>query len=962
MADGKVTIQTLLDETGVKSGLGKLNNTISSGIKVGVKAVAAGTAAVTAGVVSIGKSAVSAFASYEQLVGGVDTLFKKSSKQVQHYADIAYKTAQMSANDYMETVTSFSASLIQGLGGDTKKAAKLADKAIIDMSDNANKMGTDIELIKNAYQGFAKGNFTMLDNLKLGYGGTKTEMARLINDTKVLGDTIVTVGQKGNFDKVVTFDKMIEAIHKVQGELGITGTSAKEASSTIEGSANAMKASWENLLTGIGRGEDFDRLFDEFLRSFQTYMDNLEPVIENVIDGIGKLAIAGLKKLYPVIEQLLSNVPDMLSTIVGIVEKIMPRLFNVVLKSIPKLWNYVTSMVLKYVRQLLGADVSKALSGLLNTLSGEFIKVLKSLWSILQQLVSAVKPIVVTLLNLASSVLPLFGNAVSFISDNFDTLYPILMSVVSGFIAFKIVSVVGGLLSALPTIISSVITVMSTLNTVIAANPIGALAIALGAVTSAVIYFSQTTNSLPSSLQAISDRTSALNEHIENSRQELNELSSSYRNLSESSDSRVFSVQVEMDQTRRHWEELKKITDENGNIKRGYEDRAQYITGELSSALGTEITITNNQIQGYDKLSQSIQRTMAMKKLEMIMDAKKDQYTEALEKKDSVYAQYIKDLDTYTESQKNYKKAVDEVSAAQSKLDQLKKGAAYNKYVDDGEWKLDVIKAEKALQDAMNVQKNAKKTRDDANKQQEESLKSYDDMIAIISNFDTAEKSMGTSTAKMSKSAKNLATNFKKYGEVSTTSLGQQVKDLAEKYLNMEKEVKAKGGKIPKATKKQMDETKKELIKASKEFYNASKDSGENLLEGYIKGVQDRENRGGLAATVSGIIKKVLKIGNVTAQIKSPSRKTLWSGRMLAQGWVKGFTKEDPAGQIVKTVKYGASSIQEAMNRDLKLNMNSTIESNMGNIGDAMVSSLEKAGLSIDVEGRQFGRLVRRYG
>ena len=155
----------------------------------------------------------------------------------------------------MEQITGFSASLIQSLDGDTKKAAEYGNRAIIDMSDNANKMGTGIEMIQNAYQGFAKQNYTMLDNLKLGYGGTKNEMARLINDMGILNEK-VTVGQKGNFETVASFDVMIEAIHKAQTQLGIAGTSAKEAGSTIEGSMNMAKASWENFLTALGTGDD----------------------------------------------------------------------------------------------------------------------------------------------------------------------------------------------------------------------------------------------------------------------------------------------------------------------------------------------------------------------------------------------------------------------------------------------------------------------------------------------------------------------------------------------------------------------------------------------------------------------------------------------------------------------------------------------------------------------------------
>ena len=191
------------------------------------KVAVVATTAVATGIAGITAKAVSEYADYEQLVGGVETLFKDSSDKVVEYANNAYKTAGLSANEYMDTVTSFSASLLQGLEGDTAQAAEIANTAIVDMADNANKMGTDMASIQNAYQGFAKQNYTMLDNLKLGYGGTASEMARLINDSGVLGDTMTVTADNVNS---VSFDKMIEAIHTVQVEMGISGLTAEQRS------------------------------------------------------------------------------------------------------------------------------------------------------------------------------------------------------------------------------------------------------------------------------------------------------------------------------------------------------------------------------------------------------------------------------------------------------------------------------------------------------------------------------------------------------------------------------------------------------------------------------------------------------------------------------------------------------------------------------------------------------------
>lgn len=227
------------------SGFTTWKATLANLASTAITKVISGCTRLAAKIADVTKSAVGHYAEYEQLVGGVETLFKDSSGKLIDYAKKAYKTAGMSSNKYMDTATSFAASLIQGLGGDTAKAVELTNLAITDMSDNANKMGTDIGSIQDAYQGFAKQNYTMLDNLKLGYGGTQSEMIRLINDSGVLGEKIESLDN-------VTFDQMIEAIHKIQDNLGITGTTALEAGTTISGSWSSVQALFENILTKVG--------------------------------------------------------------------------------------------------------------------------------------------------------------------------------------------------------------------------------------------------------------------------------------------------------------------------------------------------------------------------------------------------------------------------------------------------------------------------------------------------------------------------------------------------------------------------------------------------------------------------------------------------------------------------------------------------------------------------------------
>lgn len=273
---------------------------LKTGLTTAAKVGAAALGAAATGVAALTKASIDQYAEYEQLVGGVDTLFKEASNTIQQYASNAYKTAGVSANTYMEQATAFSASLIQSLGGDTQAAAEYANQAIMDMSDNANKMGTDIESIQQTYQSLMRGNYAMLDNLKLGYGGTKSELERLVADAEKL------TGQALDPAK---FSDVITAIHAVQDNLGITGTTAKEAATTIEGSIGMMKAAWDNLLVGIANENgDLGSLIYEFAHTVETAASNILPRVEIILGGISQL----IADMGPIIAQAL---PDMISAV-----------------------------------------------------------------------------------------------------------------------------------------------------------------------------------------------------------------------------------------------------------------------------------------------------------------------------------------------------------------------------------------------------------------------------------------------------------------------------------------------------------------------------------------------------------------------------------------------------------------------------------------------------------------------
>lgn len=389
----KKIAQTSFDKT--VSGLKKMAGALGTVAKKAAKLVAKGLVAGAAGVGALTTMAVKNYADYEQLVGGVETLFKDSAGTVQLYADNAYKSAGLSANDYMETVTAFSASLIQSLGGNTGAAAEYANMAIIDMADNANKMGTDMSSIQDAYQGFAKQNYTMLDNLKLGYGGTKTEMERLLKDATALSGV--------KYD-ISSYADIVAAIHVIQTELGITGTTSKEASETISGSFNALKSAWSNTMTSlILGGDDFDRCVDNLIDSAKTFGKNVMPAIIKGLNGMGAL----ITELAPIVERELP----------GIIDTLLPPL-------------------LKAATSLL-KGIIKALPSIISTLIDELPTILKQVWSAFSDAFGEIPGM--------AKAEAFFNNLIGFIQRNADTIKKLVPALLGLVVAFKMVKKVQGL-------------------------------------------------------------------------------------------------------------------------------------------------------------------------------------------------------------------------------------------------------------------------------------------------------------------------------------------------------------------------------------------------------------------------------------------------------------------------------------------------------------------------------------
>lgn len=464
----KITLDTSGYENGLDNASGKASgfaDKLKSGLATAAKVGAAALTAAATGMAALIKASIDQYAEYEQLVGGVDTLFKTASDKVQEYAANAYKTAGMSANEYMDTVTSFSASLLQSLGGDTEKAAQKADQAITDMADNANKMGTGMEMIQNAYQGFAKQNYTMLDNLKLGYGGTKEEMERLLADAEKLS------GQK--FD-ISSYSDIVDAIHVVQTEMGITGTTAKEAASTIQGSVSAAKSAWSNLITGIAADNaDLDTLIGNFVSSVETAAGNIIPRVSVILGGISQLVTSASTTIIPmVITTITDNLPALLQAAValvgalgqGIIDSlpaitqaaidILFFLANSLIENLPTLIDGIVQVTLTIVQMLTSPDF---LTQLIETAILLIMTLAQGLIDAIPQLIAAVPMIIGNLLAAIIVELP------NIIQMGIDLLFALIDG---------IIKCIPELVAAVPTLIIAFVNgIVNNLDKIILAAP-----------------------------------------------------------------------------------------------------------------------------------------------------------------------------------------------------------------------------------------------------------------------------------------------------------------------------------------------------------------------------------------------------------------------------------------------------------------------------------------------------------
>lgn len=482
MADGSVTIEINGDSKGLEKEINSVSGKISNGFskigsiaKTALVGVTAAIGTASTALVGLGTASVNSYADLEQNVGGIETLFKGSADKVIKNAENAYKTAGMSANQYMETVTSFSASLLQSLGGDTEKAADVADMALTDMSDNANKMGTSMELIQNAYQGFAKQNYTMLDNLKLGYGGTQEEMKRLLSDAEKL------TGVK--YD-ITNLSDVYNAIHAIQENLGITGTTAKEASETISGSVSSMKAAFDNFLNGSGT---IDQLVETGITSIQNIVNAVGELLPNLIQSVANATpqiVDAINQIFPqILNLIMTNAPTILSSIgqilMALVQSLisyMPQIMTIAMQLIQSFITGIITMLPQIIQmgiqlivqlitgiaQMLPQLIPQAVNAIITIVTGLLDNIDQLIDAGIQLIIGLAEGLINAIPQLIEKIPIIIEKLINAITNNLPKLIQMGITLIVK-LAAGIIQAIPQLIAAIPQIISAIINGLSQL-------------------------------------------------------------------------------------------------------------------------------------------------------------------------------------------------------------------------------------------------------------------------------------------------------------------------------------------------------------------------------------------------------------------------------------------------------------------------------------------------------------------
>lgn len=873
-------------------------------------------------------------------------------------------------------------SIISRMSSPTDKVKEAMKKLGVHMTDSNGKMRSLDDVMKDLRSGFSK----LSETQKLQYAKTiagQNAMSGMI--------AIVNASEKD-------YNKLSKSIANADGA---SKRMAETKLDNLQGDVTILKSKLEAL--GITMYESVDNPMRDIVQGAQEMTGALNTAMSG--GGFDALANTIGDQLGKIASKAVEVLPELADISITIIQKFGSSLVRSAAVAFPKFVNSIGKILSELVTQAFGEVAGKSVENLFKTISSNAVPILKSLAGIIKQVISAMSPFISMVSNAAALIIPLLASALKVLSDNFDQLIPTcsaiagdgalgnLFNVISKNlipIIKNLIEIIGKIVQIATSFVKVVLTPFITIGTqiasfviplissaleilnenlnwlvpalgavaaamaalwvannwqaiiltvaqmlesvlapvimklfaLIAAHPLMTIITGITALTAAIVYFNDTASESSIEAQGIREQAEQLNTTLEESKSRWDDLISSYQQMQEQSAKRISDTALEMDQARSYWDELQKITDENGKIKKGYEDRAAYITGELSSALGTEITITDNQVQGYKDLQKNIKKTIIQKQLEATIDAKTAEYNEAKSNSVKLSAEIAQ-------------KEID-VAEAKKKFEAATKKA--NKATEEG------------AEDAGELRKAAGElgaSYSDMNADLKKSTDQFNNMKSTISNYDKALDSVGKGTKEMKKAQKALADNTKQYGKASTDSLKEQADEAVEQYDKIKKAYDNGSKAITK-------EDVKNAKTAAETSLNEYKNCGKEAVNGYIKGIN--ENKGRLSGAVVNMVNEALGEGKKAAKIHSPSRLTMQDGKFLADGYAEGFIKNDPARRITQTFRHSMRSINNAMNGEVIHTMKM---GGMDSIGDAMVRSLQRAGLTVSIDGRQFGRIIK---
>ena len=742
--------------------------------------------AATAGITAFGAlstSALSAVGDFEQLQGGVETLFSTfdengkmiatSSATVMKQASEAYKTAGLSANDYMNTVNSFAATLKQSVGGDLDLMAEKSNQAVIDMSDNANKMGTSMESIQNAYQGFAKQNYTMLDNLKLGYGGTKEEMQRLLQDAEKLK---AKQGEVVEYS-IDSFADVVDAIHVVQEELQITGTTAREAATTIQGSIASLSGAWKNFLSGAGGTEE---VVDAFENTVDIIAKNMGDIIPRLATGVVEIGGELMQYFATGISQ---NKDVIIQTAVDMVDTFVEALINLLPSEVRGVFNDAFK------------DIKKSFeSGGLRTVIETASNVFKAFSDVL--------------VAIAKTVVPPFIKILDFVGKNIKTLTPLVVASVAAFKGYSIIKTVTANITRSTTAVKlltgqvGLATVaQKAWNVAMNANPIGLTIAAVGALGAGFLAYKAVVGDVVTLEERQADRLRDLSDATQERLQTMQE-------LEQQSQKQIEADLYQIDLSRQQWNELRSIVDANGQIKEGYEERAKVLTTQISDALGVEMEIVDGQIQKYGELESQIGRVIAQKKAEAVLSARNAEYTEALENINDARTAQAEISRAYNDALEKQAEALARVSELQAEYDAIKDSSTAT--FEEKDFANGALAAAKDELDVLD-QAVASLT-----PQYEAATAAVNGYYQTISEYEGLSEAVASGDAvAIGQMLQQITTSYKTAGESNATELANQLSNQREALRIMREEYKSGNTAI---TMDMINQTKADMASMEKEL------------------------------------------------------------------------------------------------------------------------------------------------